>query len=74
LANHGQLATGFDLEGALQLAELVEEQAHCYWGTLAIGGPTILDQNQMDDVLAAFVDYGQQDKRKDLAGGNRFNK
>ena len=42
LANHGQLAVGFDLPGALKLAELVEEQAHCYWGTLSIGGPVLL--------------------------------
>jgi L-fuculose-phosphate aldolase len=74
LANHGQLAIGFDLSGALKLAELVEEQAHCYWGTLAIGGPTILDKDQMDDVINAFMSYGQQEKRKDLASGNKFNR
>jgi len=60
LANHGQLATGENLDQALKLAELVEEQAHCYWGTLAIGGPRLLDSQQMDEVLAAFADYGQQ--------------
>lgn len=74
LANHGQLATGFDLPGALKLAELVEEQAHCYWGTLSIGGPELLSKEQMDDVLAAFASYGQQEKRKDLASGNKFDK
>ena len=74
LANHGQLAIGFDLPGALKLAVLVEEQAHCYWGTLSIGGPVILDKAQMDDVLTAFMNYGQQEKRKDLASGNKFNK
>lgn len=61
LANHGQLALGCDLTDALALAELVEELAHCYWGTLAIGGPVILDQQQMDEVCAAFTDYGQQE-------------
>ena len=60
LANHGQLATGENLDQALKLAELVEEQAHCYWGTLAIGGPRLLDSQQMNEVLAAFADYGQQ--------------
>lgn len=74
LANHGQLATGFDLPGALKLAELVEEQAHCYWGTLSIGGPELLSKEQMDDVLAAFASYGQQAKRKDLASGNKLDK
>ena len=65
LANHGQLAVGADLESALKLAELVEEQAHCYWGTLAIGGPVLLDSCQMNDVLTAFVSYGQQSKQDD---------
>jgi L-fuculose-phosphate aldolase len=60
LANHGQLATGSNLDGALKLAELVEELAHCYWGTLAIGGPQLLDPPQMDAVMAAFASYGQQ--------------
>lgn len=55
LANHGQLSVATDLESALTLAELVEEQAHCYWGTLAIGGPVLLDE-----VLTAFASYGQQ--------------
>jgi L-fuculose-phosphate aldolase len=63
LANHGQLATGQNIDEALKLAELVEEQAHCYWGTLAIGGPRSLDRQQMDEVLAAFADYGQQKPR-----------
>lgn len=60
LANHGQLAVGEDLDGALKLAELVEEQAQCYWGTLAIGGPVVLDRENMDEVLRAFSSYGQQ--------------
>jgi L-fuculose-phosphate aldolase len=72
LANHGQLATGRDLATALKLAELVEEQAHCYWGTLSIGGPVILDAQQMEAVHAAFADYGQQSGRTDLASGNKL--
>ena len=60
LSNHGQLTTGRDLAAALKLAELVEEQAHCYWGTLAIGGPVLLNSDQMDEVLTAFTHYGQQ--------------
>lgn len=74
LANHGQLAYGFDLPGALKLAELVEEQAHCYWGTLSIGGPVLLSGEQMDEVLTAFATYGQQAKRRDLASGNKLDK
>ncbi|EEB77490.1 Class II Aldolase and Adducin N-terminal domain, putative [marine gamma proteobacterium HTCC2148] len=73
LANHGQLTVGVDLESALKLAELVEEQAHCYWGTLSIGGPVLLEKEEMDEVLAAFVSYGQQEKRVDLVPGNKFD-
>lgn len=63
LANHGQLTVGANLQRALKLAELVEEQAHCYWGTLAIGGPVLLNKSQMDEVLIAFGSYGQQEHR-----------
>jgi L-fuculose-phosphate aldolase len=70
LANHGQLATGFDLPGALKLAALVEELAHWYWGALAIGGPELLSKEQMDDVMTAFASYGQQAKHRELAIGN----
>ena len=73
LANHGQLAVGFDLSGALKLAELVEEQAHCYWGTLAIGGPVLLDKAEMDQVLTAFASYGQQHGYGELPGANASN-
>jgi L-fuculose-phosphate aldolase len=72
LANHGQLAIGRDLSAALKLAELVEEQAHCYWGTLSIGGPVLLDAQQMEAVLQAFASYGQQATRTDLASGKQF--
>ena len=71
LANHGQLATGENLDQALKLAELVEEQAHCYWGTLAIGGPRLLDSQQMNEVLAAFADYGQQKSTNGLPPGKK---
>ena len=73
LANHGQLATGFNLEGALKLAELVEELAHWHWGALAIGGPKLLSQEQMDEVMTAFAHYGQQEKHKELAAGNKLD-
>jgi L-fuculose-phosphate aldolase len=73
LANHGQLTTGSDLPGALKLADLVEELAHWYWGTLVIGGPKLLGKEQMDEVLATFATYGQQEKRKDLAAGNSLD-
>lgn len=64
LANHGQLVTGKDLGSALALAELVESMAHCYWGTLAIGGPALLTDAQMTEVSSAFTRYGQQNNSK----------
>ena len=60
LANHGQIATGEDLGQALSLAALVEEQAHWYWGALAIGDPVILSETEMRAVTEAFRGYGQQ--------------
>ncbi|KAA1192489.1 class II aldolase [Pseudohalioglobus sediminis] len=74
LANHGQLATEADLSRALKLAELVEEQAHCYWGTLCIGGPVLLNDSEMSEVMRAFDSYGQQQTRMDLARGNKLGK
>ena len=52
----------------------MEEQAHCYWGTLAIGGPVLLDDVQMGEVQAAFADYGQQRNREGLSSGNALDK
>jgi L-fuculose-phosphate aldolase len=60
LANHGQLTTGPDLDSALVLAGLVEEQAFWYWGVLAIGQPQVLDSEQMDEVKGLFASYGPQ--------------
>lgn len=75
LANHGQLATGYNLDGAVKLAHLVEEIAHWYWGVLAMGAePKLLNTEQMDEVHQAFASYGQQDKRTDLAAGNRLDR
>jgi L-fuculose-phosphate aldolase len=42
------------------VAEEMEEQAAVYWGTLMIGGPTLLDEAQMADIFRRFKDYGQK--------------
>jgi L-fuculose-phosphate aldolase len=60
MANHGQIALGPTLSRALAIAEEVEEQAAVYWGTLAIGGPKLLDAGEMTRVLELFKTYGQQ--------------
>lgn len=60
MANHGQIAIAPNLAYALAIAEEVEEQAAVYWGALAIGGPRLLTQSQINDVLAKFSTYGQR--------------
>ena len=60
MANHGQVVVGRSLEAALAIAEEVEEQAAVYWGTLAIGGPNLLSEGQIGEVLEQFKGYGQK--------------
>ena len=60
MANHGQIAIGRTLARALAIAEQMEEQAAIYWGTLVIGGPTLLDEDQMADIFYRFNVYGQK--------------
>ncbi|MFN3511781.1 MAG: class II aldolase/adducin family protein [Phenylobacterium sp.] len=60
MANHGQVVVARSLRAALAIAEEVEEQAAVYWGTLAIGGPTLLDAAEMDRILERFGTYGQK--------------
>ena len=59
MANHGLIVASTSLERALSIAEEVEEQAAVYWGTLAIGGPNLLDDVQMGEVFEQFRGYGQ---------------
>jgi L-fuculose-phosphate aldolase len=58
MANHGQIAIGNTLGRAFAIALEVEEQSAIYWGTLAIGGPTLLSDEQMTEVFAKFKNYG----------------
>ena len=60
MANHGQVVVARSLEAALSIAEEVEEQAAVYWGTLAIGGPKLLGEDEMATVMDRFKTYGQR--------------
>lgn len=60
LANHGMIAFGPDLEGALALALEVETLAAQYWRALQVGDPVILPPKEMAVVLEKFRDYGKQ--------------
>ena len=59
LANHGMIAFASDPERALRLAVEVESLAETYWRALQVGEPAILDDDEMDRVIAAFAVYGQ---------------
>src|SRR5262249_26299232 len=60
LANHGILALGAGLEGALALAVEVETLAEMYHRALAIGDPVLLTETEMNDVLVRFASYGRE--------------
>lgn len=64
MANHGQIALGRSLPEALLIAREVEVQASFYYGTLAIGGPTLLSGEQMEAVFGAFLSYGQKPRKE----------
>lgn len=61
MANHGQIACGASLAGALALAHEIEELAAQYVAALQAGQPHILSEAEMADVLERFATYGQQD-------------
>jgi L-fuculose-phosphate aldolase len=60
LANHGLIALGRDLAGALKLAVEVETLAAMYWRALQVGDPVLLDADEMTRVLEKFSTYGKQ--------------
>ena len=60
LANHGVIAVGASLEGALTIAAEVENLAGQYLAILAAGlEPVILDQAEMARVGEKFAGYGK---------------
>lgn len=60
LANHGMIALGTDLAGALKLAVEVETLAGMYWRASLAGTPHLLDEREMVHVLEKFRSYGKQ--------------
>jgi L-fuculose-phosphate aldolase len=59
LANHGMVALGPTLAGALRLANEVETLASQYWHASLLGTPHILGGEQLDAVRRRFAEYGQ---------------
>ncbi len=61
LANHGVIAIGVTLEAAYELAYEVENLAGQYLQMLAAGlEPAILDEAEMQRVMAQFARYGRE--------------
>lgn len=60
MAHHGMVVFGRDLDHALALAVELEALCEQYWRVLQIGGPRLLDDDEMARVLLAFRDYGRQ--------------
>ena len=60
LGQHGQIALGTSLAGALWLAVEVETIARMYIASLAIGEPPVLDDEEMDRVIGRMkrMSYG----------------
>lgn len=61
MENHGVTAVGRSVEEALERARLVEWLARLYVGTLALGHPQVLCQEEMADVMQRLAHYGQED-------------
>ncbi|HTX25181.1 MAG TPA: class II aldolase/adducin family protein [Steroidobacteraceae bacterium] len=61
LANHGVIAVGADLRAALDLAGEVENLAAQYCTALSLGNVRVLDEAEMQRVLAKFRTYGKPD-------------
>ena len=62
LAHHGQIATGESLKAALALAVEVETLAEMYWRAVQVAEPRILDEQEMQTVIACFRDYRRVDR------------
>jgi len=60
LANHGQICFGPSVQAALELAHEVEDLCAQYWRARQIGDPVLLEDEEMDRVIAKFAGYGQQ--------------
>lgn len=61
MANHGSVVVGDTLERAMWRMVELETLAKGYVASLSIGEPHILSNSEIEDVLAAFSNYGLKD-------------
>lgn len=59
MANHGQIAIGPSLEGALELAFEVEALAAQYIKVLTLGAAVLLPDDEMERMVEKFREYGR---------------
>jgi L-fuculose-phosphate aldolase len=59
MANHGMVALGDSLAGALRLAADIETLAAQYWHAAQLGQPHVLPHDELDRVRHQFAGYGQ---------------
>lgn len=62
LANHGMICFDADLDRALGLAIEVETLAHQFQNAWRGGGPVLLSEDEMAEVIEKFKTYGVQTK------------
>jgi L-fuculose-phosphate aldolase len=55
LANHGTIAFGADLDGAVHATELLEWASTVYWRAASVGTPRVLDQAARQAVIDVAV-------------------
>jgi L-fuculose-phosphate aldolase len=60
LANHGMVVCGSGPDQVLALAVEFEELCGQYWRACQLGGPVLLTDAEMADVMERFAGYGQQ--------------
>lgn len=58
LANHGTIAFGADVEGAVRATELLEWAATVYWRAAQLGTPRVLDEAARRAVVEAAIARG----------------
>ena len=58
MSNHGMIAIGGDLAGALENARLLEWGCELYWRAASIGTPRLLSQNDADAFFEAVSSRG----------------
>jgi L-fuculose-phosphate aldolase len=61
MAHHGMVVFGKDLKQALALAVEFEALCEQYWRVLALGQARTLSDDEMQQVIGKFRDYGRQD-------------